>query len=364
MSAADGGREMGTTQNPRLDLGRLNRWLAVVFMTVCLAGLLLFNLSKPRIVVVFSGDAQAVSTQLMDKGMQQVLSANRMPVTVERQYLGVRATDASAASLRPIFVQAQQTIQIRKPSLLVLVDDGANLALGEMVSPGGTLPEGRILYVSINGDPKDFGYTDAQRVTGLAEHLPLGAVVRMLTDIGRSPGQRIGVIGLRSPTGGTAAQQVRSESWAPHRLVAEHFVEDEGQWRDAVQAMRGQIDVLLVVNVASLNANQLASAMTRKQLVDLVAWTQSQALTIGLTASFSDLGGALSLTPSREEQGIMAMKMALEWLDPRREGQAPPKPAVQQHFEVHVRQQALQDLGVQLPPIYLEAARASGHLLP
>jgi hypothetical protein len=37
---------------------------------------------------------------------------------------------------------------------------------------------------------------------------------------------------------------------------------------------------------------------------------------------------------------------------------------VQQHFEVHVRQQALQDLGVQLPRIYLEAARASGHLLP
>lgn len=347
-------------------LARFNRWLTGLFMVGSLVGLLVFNLSKPRVVVVFSADAQAVSTRLMNSGMQQVLSANRMPVTVERQYLGVRATDSSSASLRQAYAQAQQTVLLRKPSLLVLVDDEANLALGGMIGPRGGLPDSRILYVSINADPKRFGYADPQRVTGLTEHLPLGAVGRLLSDIGRSAGQRIGVIGLRSPTGGTVAQQIRSERWAPHRLVAEHFVEDEMQWRAAVDTMRGHIDVLLVVNLASLNPGPSGMPMNTTALKALVAWTQtqSQALTIGLTATFSELGGALSVTPSREEQGITAMKMALQWLDPRRASEPPPKPTVQRHFEVHVRQQALLDLGVELPPIYLEAARASGRLLP
>ena len=356
-----------------MNRSRLNRWLAGLFMVGSLVGLLAFNLSKPRVVVVFTGDAQSISTQLMDKGMQQVLTANRMPVTVERQYLAVNQDDASPAALRQAQSQAAQMIRLRKPTLVVLVDDEANVLLGSALGPQGRGAGGsagaRIVYVSLNSDPASLGYVGNPRVTGLSEHLPLASVGRLIADLGRTQGQRVGVIGMSSATGSALAQQIRQAQWAPHRLVAEHFVEDETQWRAAVQAMRGQVDVLLVAGMAILNLQNSQAgqpAMSTEALKSLVVWTEaeSKALTIGLTATYAELGGSLGVTPSREEQGAAAMTMALQWLDPRRTDQGPPQPEVQKHFEVHVRQAALKKLGVDLPPIYLEAARAAGHLRP
>jgi hypothetical protein len=55
--------------------------------------------------------------------------------------------------------------------------------------------------------------------------------------------------------------------------------------------------------------------------------------------------------------------LALDWLDDR-QTPGPPPPVESSHFDVAIRQTASTQRGIVLPPIYLEAARGNGTLLP
>jgi len=313
-----------------------------------------FNATKPRILVLHSAPADSLWARQMDRGMQEVLAANRRPLNVEWYYLGI---DSPAAARRVEEAQAgaRRAIARFNPDVLIAVDDEAN-ALVAREYVGRERP--RILYVSLNRPPEDLGYAGVANVSGIAEQLPFAAVRDVAADIFPGRASTIAVIGVGNKTGPAEMAQVRAFDWSPLKVVETALVTSAEEWLAFVQRVTAA-DVLLVLGTYDLPGMD-GSVVTA---AEINRWTQEHArpLPIGTQVNFVGDGGGLSFSPPPDDSGVKAMLLAIEWLDERDTPGAPPM-VVSDHFEVAVRPAALAVRGIVLPPIYLEAARENGTL--
>ena len=312
-----------------------------------------FNATKPRILVLHSTSQDSAWAQQMDRGMRQALQVNRRPISVDWLYLDA-GSPMSARETEETRAEARRSIDRIDPDVLIAVDDEANA----LVAQDFLGRERRILYVSLDRSPSDYGYTDAPNASGIAEQLPWPAIRDAVIDLLPDRSPRLTVIGVDNPTGRAELAQVQSFDWGPVRIGDASLVSTAQQWRDFV-LHDGNSDILLVLSTQNLPAP--AGVVPA---AEIAGWTQSNArsLPIGTQVDFVTDGGALSFSPSPDDYGEEAIRLALNWLDGRT-SPGPPPPTVSPHFEVAIRQSLLAQRGLALSPIYLEAARENGTLL-
>jgi len=323
------------------------------FLAAFVILLIVFNATKPRILVLHSASADSVWAQQVDRGMRDALARNRRPLTVEWHYLGIDSPTA-ARRVREASAGAHRAIARFDPDMVVAVDDEAN-ALVARAYTGRERP--KILYVSLNRPPAEFGYAGAPNVSGIAEQLPLAAIRDAVGAIfpGRNP--RVHVLGVDGETGRAEMKQARAFDWAPLRLGETALVSRAAEWSDLVKRT-GSEDILLLLGTKDLSDGK--GVMTA---AEIGRWTEESApaLPVGTQVNFVADGGGLSFSPPPDDYGEKAIELALDWLDARDTPGAPP-PVVSDHFEVAVRQSRMTERGIGLPSIYLEAARENGTL--
>lgn len=312
-----------------------------------------FNATKPRILVLHSASADSSWGRQVDRGMREVLAANRRPLSVEWHYLGIDSPVA-ARRVEEARAGARRAIARFNPDVLIAVDDEAN-ALVAREYVGRERP--RILYVSLNRPPEDLGYAGAANVSGIAERLPLAAVRDAVADLfpGRTP--KLAVLGVDNETGRAEMAQVAAFDWSPLVVTKTALATKAEEWRTF--AVESYADVLLV-----LGTHDLPSADGKiVTAAGINRWTQENAAAfpIGTQVNFVEDSGGLSFAPPPDDSGARAIELALDWLDDRTTPGAP-APVVSDHFEVAVRPARLEERGVILPPIYTEAARENGTL--
>lgn len=312
-----------------------------------------FNATKPRILVLHSAAQDSSWARQVDRGMREALAAQRRPLSVEWHYLGV---DSPAAARRMAEARAGAARAMARfnPDVLIAVDDEANsLVAREYV--GRDRP--RILYVSLNRPPADFGYAGARNVSGISEQLPLAAIRDAARDLFPDRVPSLAVIGVDNETGRAEMDQAKSFDWSPLALAGTTLAATAEDWRRF--AGENTADILLVLGTHDLpdgEGNVFTAA-------EINRWTQenASAFPIGTQVNFVEDGGGLSFSPPPDDSGAKAIELALDWLDNRSTPGAP-APVVSDHFEVGVRPEALAARGIALPPIYLEAARENGSL--
>jgi hypothetical protein len=310
-----------------------------------------FNTAKPRIMVLHSGSAGAGWVDQVDQGMRAALKANRRPVNVEWNYLGLASAPGRGVA------EARRAIDRFKPDVLIAVDDEANSLVAQHYV-GSTRP--RILYVSIDQSPAAYGYTGASNVSGIAEQMPWEAIRDALIQMFPGRTVRLPVVGVDGPTDRAVLAQLKAfDGWGPIMIGEPALVSTAGEWRNAVTRAEG--DALLVLGPQDLPGD----ADSTVTAAELSRWTQDNArpLPIGTQVDFVPNGGALSFSPAPDEYGREAVKLALDWLDDRATP-GPPAPVTSSHFDVAVRPEALARRNLTLPQIYLEAARENASLFP
>lgn len=330
------------------------RRLRNALIGACLLSFLLllgsFNATKPRVLVLHSTSQDSLWAQQMDRGMRQALQANRRPISVEWLYMDVGSPTSERATAEAQ-AEARRGIDRVDPDVLIAVDDEANA----LVAKDFVGQERRILYVSLDRSPTDYGYTGAPNASGISEQLPWNAIRDAVVELVPRRNPRLTVIGVDNPTGRAELAQVRSFDWGPVQIGDTSLVSTAHQWQDFV-SHDGNSDILLVLSTQDLPGdNGMVTA------AEIGRWTQSNArsLPIGTQVDFVVNGGALSFSPSPDYYGEEAIRLALDWLDDRT-SPGPPPPIVAPHFEVAVRQTLLAQRGYSLSPIYLEAARENG----
>jgi hypothetical protein len=370
----------------------MNRLRGILISCFAIGGLLTlvwFNLNRPRILVLHSGSERSLWVSDVNRGLEQQLERNRRPINLERHYLRLDEPGLSPETVRLRVQDAQRAVARLRPDILIAVDDEAN-ALVAQDYLGLTTP--KLLYVSIDQPPEEYGYRDSDQVTGISEELPLAAVRKALddlqpalqskadsqtnpgsTDQGRAsilfPTQllcperslRIAALARDSETGRAELAQVQQFDWAPHRLGPVKAVSTLVHWQEETKRLVGAADVLLVLSYRGLQRN--ADSEDWVPGSELAQWLEAESvpLPIGLNVGYVVDGGGLSLAPAPTSYGMSAMEMALEWLEPARQGKLP-KSRRSPHFDIALRAGRLQQRGLSLPIIYSEAARAGNDL--
>ena len=329
----------------------------LLLIVACLLSFLLllgtFNGSKPRILVLHSGQQDSPWVREVDRGMREALAANRRPVSVEWDYLDI---SAPGADQRVQQAQARRAVGRIDPAVLIAVDDEANLLVArDYVGRA----EPRILYVSLDRPPADYGYVGAPNVSGIAERLPFQAVKDAITALNPGVTPSVSIIGVDNVTGRAEMAQAQAFDWGPVTVDAAGLVSAAEGWREFVSGASNS-DVLVVLSCRDLPEGDGAVFTA----AEASRWTQenSRALPIGTQVDFVENGGALSISPDPDDYGRTAIRLALDWLDDRTTP-GPPPPVESNHFAVSIRTDGLNRRGVTLPPIYLEAARENGTLL-
>ena len=329
----------------------------LLLIVACLLSFLLllgtFNGSKPRILVLHSGQQDSPWVREVDRGMREALAANRRPVSIEWDYLDI---SAPGADQRVQQAQARRAVGRIDPAVLIAVDDEANLLVArDYVGRA----EPRILYVSLDRPPADYGYVGAPNVSGIAERLPFQAVKEAITALNPGVTPSVSIIGVDNVTGRAEMAQAQAFDWGPVTVDAAGLVSAAEGWREFVSGASNS-DVLVVLSCRDLPEGDGAVFTA----AEASRWTQenSRALPIGTQVDFVENGGALSISPDPDDYGRTAIRLALDWLDDRTTP-GPPPPVESNHFAVSIRTDGLNRRGVTLPPIYLEAARENGTLL-
>jgi hypothetical protein len=363
---------------------RLRAFLIACFAVGGLLALAGFNASRPRLMVLHSGSERALWVQDVDRGMQQELDRNRRPVSLTRHYLRLDEPDLGPEAIRVRVQDAHRAIARMRPDVLIAVDDEANaLVARDYVGRG----RPKVLYVSIDQPPAEYGYQSATTVTGISEELPLAAVRDALGDLrnapdaagpdrredtagaerlpGRPPstalgsGQplRIAAIARDSESGRAELAQVRQFDWSPHQLGPTAAVRTLPEWQERCRSLAGSADILLVLSYRGFVREGGGGGLVPG--AELAEWLEQESvpLPVGLDVGYVVDGGGWSLAPAPLDYGEGGMRMALEWLEPARNGELP-ESWRSSHFDVALRASRLRRRGLWLPPIYAEAARA------
>lgn len=323
------------------------------FLAAFLILLGFFNATKPRILVLHSASQDSAWARQVDRGMREALKANRRPIAIEWHYLGVDSP-AAARQMDEAKAGAGRAMERFNPDVLIAVDDEANsLVARDFIG----LARPRILYLSLNRPPSEFGYTGASNVSGIAEQLPLAAIRDAIREIFPDRLPALDVIGVNNETGRAEMAQVMAFDWSPMALKQTTLANTAEEWRAATGQTRADILVVLSTQDLPTADGGVVSA------AGINRWTQENtaAFPIGTKVDFVEDGGGLSFSPPPDDYGAKAIALALDWLDKRSTPGAPP-PVVSDHFEVALRPERLAERGVVLPPIYTEAARENGTL--
>lgn len=335
-------------------------WLMVIgFLVSTLLLLTLFNAAKPRILVVHSLSKESSWASAVDAGISRVLSTNRMPVTVTREYLNLDIL-SEEADLERMVKEVQRKIKAMDPHVLVTVDDETNHLLGRHYVDSSRL---QLVYTGLMHDPDRYGYSQDRGVFGVREPVPLAPITALLDEIGRGDPVRIAVVGIDDLTGTAEMKQVLNHDWGRHHLVTHALVPHFEAWQHYVKGPATQADVLLVLTIDKVPVGSAGMVMARES--DVTRWTETHSapLPIGVRHSFVQMGGGLAASVPPDELGGLAIQMAFEHLT---KSNTPTvlKSVTTTAFDISMRQSVLRKRQIQLPEIYLQAARAAGHLYP
>ena len=237
------------------------------FLAAFLILLGFFNATKPRILVLHSAGADSSWAQQVDRGMNEALARNRRPLSVERNYLDL---DSPAAPRRveEARAEARRAVARFQPDVLIAVDDEANsLVARDYV--GRESP--RILYVSLNRPPADFGYASATNVSGISEQMPLAAIRDAVIAMfpGRNP--RVHVLGVDGETDRAEMDEAQAFDWAPLQLGETALVTQAAGWHDFVKRTCAE-DILLLLGTKDLPDEN--GVMT---VAEINRWTEENA---------------------------------------------------------------------------------------
>lgn len=326
----------------------------LVFFMLVLSGVLAFNLSKPRILVVHSYHPGFRWTADVESAMKKEFARAGRPLHIEHHFIDVFHQD-TPAQLRAAVVAAQRAVGREKPDVLMVIDDPAVQHVGRSFFDD---PKLKIVFAGVEDDLGESGLLAAGNVTGIVERQPYEALARAVSDLlpQTAGGARIALLGDQTAQTRVRRDHAREATWGPHRLVAERLVETPDAWRAAVAELSNEADVILSLGIRGLKWGEGDIEVQSKALT---AWTEAQAKVpvMSFKRSFVEAGGMLGLGASPYEHGTEAARLARALIDGQPLKALPIRNGAD--FTISYNPQHLERRSIVLPPIYRAFATAT-----
>lgn len=340
----------------------LSRVLSVMFLAIMLITAVIFNISKPRVLILQSYDSEYPWTRDIDVGLNRI-ARNWTNYSVTRHYMDTKK-NSDAQSLERTGIIARQTIKRYAPHVLIAIDDLAQqLAAQYFVND----PQIQIVFAGVNGSVESYGYDTAMNVTGIFEKKQLHAVKETILALESkkkisNPNPKIIYVLDASASLQQDRSLIDNYNWLPVNYSGSYVAENYLNWQQIIEEESGKVDYIIVANYRKLPQTEKAKIFANPE--EVMSWTDkhSKVPVIGINSFNVEDGAAISVGVSPFEQGTVAAKMAETILEKKIKANKIPMVESKQYI-VAIRESSLKMKHMQLPKIYEAFGRATDNFI-
>lgn len=338
----------------------LRKALILLFLLAAGITVVIFNLAKPRVLVLHSYDRDYSWTRDVNTGLKRVLD-QKSHYAVRWFYMDTKRhpwPDYKST----IGAAARRVIDNWKPDVVIAVDDDAQeYVMRHYVNRPGI----RIVFAGVNGEAGAYGYDGAGNVTGILERKELDfirdTVVTLAADRpAGAPPLRLVHIGDNSESVHSDDRSMHAFDWSPVQLLDSQLVDTFEQWQQAVNTAPGRADFITISNYRKLRRSAQDRSLVPPK--EVVRWTVDHARLpiLGSNGFYVEDGGAFAIGTSPFEQGEVAAGLTAELIEKGTAPAALPFRSTRQ-FVVYMRGSGIARNGFQLPRLYESFARATNN---
>jgi len=331
--------------------------LKVLFVLCLTVYFVSFSTDRPRILVLHSFDTGYAWTNDTDIGIRRILTQESLPV-VYWQYMDTK-NHPSLGYKQKAGILARRMIDRLQPHVIIAADDDAQQFAARFYV---NRPDMSIVFCGVNGYPEEYGYDEAQNVTGILERLPLEAIRDAIPYLVPKNVNKIKIIHLGDTSVSVRRQDVFTLKfdWSPLFLIDSILVDTFEEWKEAVADISKRADCLLISNY-----RQLARSKDDATLVppsEIIEWTykNSESIVFGVNGFVVEDGADIAISMSPYEQGEVAAQMAMDIATGKKKANQIPIQR-SQTFMVYMNARLKQNKYFNMPPIYEAFAKASNN---
>jgi len=334
--------------------------LSLLFFAGVTLFALVFNATKPRVMILQSYDPEYAWTRDIDAGIRRV-SEHWTNYSVNWHYMNTKRF-SDPESLRYAGIVARRAIERFNPHVLIAVDDLAQRLAARFFVNHSHI---EIVFAGVNDTVEPYGYIGARNVTGIFERKPLQAVKELILTLEQYDPDRAAsrpvIHYLMDPSESMARDRLRVESfaWAPLRFAGTYVAKDYPSWQTFVRALPDKAGEYLLL----ANYRQLRRSETNTEAVppaEVMRWTEANSPIpiIGVNVFNVEDGAAVAVGASPFEQGETAAMLAEQLLQ---QGLRGSQVALQspRYYVVAINEAALAKRRLELPQIYETFARTT-----
>lgn len=279
--------------------------LTILFLVVAFVFLTHQRLYKPRVFILHSYNKQLPWVKHMDAGMDQWFN-HKAYISFNRFYMDSKQL-SSKRTLGVSRNSAVKMIRAWKPDILIALDGEAESLVKQYFMNDKKM---NIIMAGLL-DPTNWSRFEQENVAGVTEQLPIAALKEIFSML--LPNKK--KLYYLSDDSGSAQQLepiIAGEDWGDFELVKIKRANTLSQWKKAVLEANQKADILLISVYFNLKGGDTAGFYR-----DLIAWTNqnSRIPSVGLSESFMQDGGLITIAPSAVEQGYLAAWLALHVLE-------------------------------------------------
>ncbi len=314
------------------------------------------RVTQPHILIISSQTKDSLQTRYLNQGIDEAIAKNRLPVSVLRHYMDLDTLPSRSQMQRKV-EEVLTLVRHKSPDVVIVAGHDANNLLATQL--GIVDPNMWIVPVAISINPEDFGYTNKSRLVGVIRRLPFVGIADFIKTIDGNKATHAAIIG-----GDTYGNKRRVDSFKdspPGNIQLGDMLLSNcwDEWQTFISKQKKSTDMLLVLPTPRLEDH----CTTRPEIIarqTFIPWIEQNSvpLPISTDGNFVKDGGAVSFYPSYQEEGQLAMGLALSLIDSSQHEK--PKPIYSDAYQIALRDQRLAKRHISAPSVYIEYGQKSG----
>lgn len=334
--------------------------LCFIFLTAIMVSTIVYNVTKPRIMILHSYQPDYAWTRDINIGLHRVMD-NWNNCTIFWHYMDTK-NHPDQKWLDRAGILARRSVEKNDPDVLIAIDDLAQELAGKYFINHQQM---NIVFAGVNASVEPYGYLNAHNVTGIYERKVLRAVKEMIMALNQDSKAKIltpKLFYIMDPSASlqTERSYIDHYDWDPIQYRGSIIAENFTQWRQIVRENPTKADYLLVANYRKLPKSRQDPRLSNPH--EVMTWTEkySPIPVIGINSFNVEDGAMLSIGASPYEQGEVAAQLTQKIL--RNHRKASDFPIVDnQQYIVALKKSLLDQRQLHLPSIYEAFGRATGH---
>ena len=314
------------------------------------------RVTKPRVLILSSYGKDNQISQYVKSGVDESIAVNRIPIKFITHYMGINNTSNSQQVTKK-GKEALSFINHFDPDVIIAVGFDANKLVAESIS---SLNAGvQIVPVAIDSNIQDVGYPKNANVIGVIRRLPYLGIADFLSETMRNHKVTISVVGADTPSNQVRVQLLLRDHPENMEIKTTLLSNCFNDWKKLIDAQDSKTDGLLVLPTQSLKED-CGIGPTLLNADQFVSWVEANStpLPIGLDGAFVMNGGAVSFYPSYQEEGALAMNLALTLLKSKNRAEIPT--SYSDSYQIALKKEHFDKRNLYVPNVYLQYGAKSG----